>query len=228
MTVHAFVDSPLRRRSPVLGVLGALLALPAAFFVVMAIVDLADDVEDPTGPLLGGACMAAILALGVAAMVYGFGKTSKPRAVTRAAAQRARAVGLATLDTSAPDAQQINVAAGWMLDGRYEDAMRAYHQIAERFPGAPWHRRLANRCVLLLPRSLRRGDRLVRARAPARRRPADDAGQHRRSARGTSSMRQDNTAFFFGAYPRGDALPDGAHRSELATALRLAWTSTSH
>ncbi|MCB9600928.1 MAG: tetratricopeptide repeat protein [Sandaracinus sp.] len=134
MTVHAFVDSPLRRRSPVLGVLGAVLALPSSFFVVAAIVDLARGAEDPTGALLGGACMASLLALGIAAMVYGFGKTSKPRAVTRAAAQRARDVGLATLDTSAPDAQQINVAAGWMLDGRYEDATRAYHQIAERFP----------------------------------------------------------------------------------------------
>jgi tetratricopeptide (TPR) repeat protein len=38
------------------------------------------------------------------------------------------------LDTSAPAVQQINLAAGWMLDGRYEDAMRAYHTIAERFP----------------------------------------------------------------------------------------------
>lgn len=133
---HRHVSAPptKRRRSVALGCFGLFIAAGAGLFVIRAVAALTAEGEAPPGALLGGLCMAVVATLGLAATVFGFRKRTVPGQADFAEAKELREQFLSAMDTSDALSQQINAAAGLMLDRRYEECIAAYQAIADAHP----------------------------------------------------------------------------------------------
>lgn len=128
--------APMRRRSWLLVILGAPVALFASLFVLLAIVDLAGQPKNLVGPIGGGSVMLIVLLGALLLVRHGLAKVPAKTGITHQEALALRASFLAhpAVNTSDPRAQRINAAAGLMLAKRYVEAGAAYEQIAQSSP----------------------------------------------------------------------------------------------
>ncbi|MFT5353727.1 MAG: tetratricopeptide (TPR) repeat protein [Polyangiales bacterium] len=127
-STQAFIKS--RPRSRVVGVVGVVVALFGAFFVVAAVVELVGGTEDTVAPLLGGLFMSAPMFLGIWLVRRGF----SPASPDFSDAKKIRETFLKGVTATDPQSDAINAAALLMMDKRYEESAAAYHAIADRFP----------------------------------------------------------------------------------------------
>ncbi len=127
--VQAFLPGQ-RRRSLLVGIIGVVVALFSALFVVAAIADILAGRVDWIGPALGGVLMLAVAGWGVWMARWGFRLVD----VDFERARTMRRTLLRLLDDRAPIHREFNEATGLLLDKRYHDAIAAFQAYAERFP----------------------------------------------------------------------------------------------
>lgn len=125
----------MKRRSPVLGCFGLLLASFGSLFVLLAIGDIALGFSgDRTGPACAGVMMLGLAVTGALLMWRGFTQVADVPNPDFSAGIAMREAFLAKAGPMDARSQRVNEAAGLMLQKRYAESGQAWEAIARDFP----------------------------------------------------------------------------------------------